>query len=181
MSIHIKVGSVWKEIGAGNMGIKVGTVWKTPNEVHINVAGTWKKVWPGVAVSALANGDYNGRLDAICYVGVKFDNNGNEYERTNTGSYGSSLGAWLDSGSASEVWVEYFNNTGTFTGKTAGTRYNLATDQEFYRTRNFVGSTTVTCQFRFWDAATGGNILQTTSSASWTAEYISSGGPCTIC
>lgn len=177
MSIDINVGGTWKTIT--DCGINVGGTWKTPSEIHINVAGTWKKVWPALAVSALANGDYNFLSSGTCYAGVKFDTDGEEYERNPNGTYGSTVGTWLDAGTSSQVWVEYFNNTGTFNGKTAGTRYQINVDAEFYKTRAIAGISSVQCQFRFWDAASGGNILQTTSLATWTAEITS--GPCSTC
>lgn len=139
----------------------------------------------GPQVSALANGDYNSAASGTIYVGVKFDTDGEEYERTAGGGYGSSVGTWLDSGTSSQVWVEYINASGTpgsFTGKTVNTRYQISVDQEFYLTANqFLQFRTCTCQFRFWDAASGGNTLQTTSSASWQAEYTGGGGPCPLC
>lgn len=164
------------------MGIKVGSTWKTPNEIHIKVGSTWKKVWPGVAVSALANGDYNSASSGTVYVGVKFDPDGNEYERNANGSYGASLGAWLDAGSASQVWVEYIKNSGTsFTGKTPGTRYQLSSLHHFYLTANsIITLRSINCYFKFWDAASGGNLLQQTSNANWTAQY-TGGGACTLC
>lgn len=135
----------------------------------------------GPTVSALWNGDYNSAASAPVYVGVKFDTNGNEYEYLSGGTFGSSLGAWLDSGSSSEVWVEYFNNTGTFLGKSAGTRYQCSTSPIFYTTANaIITIRTVTSQARFWDAASGGNTLQTCSSSAYTAEYTGGGG-CPLC
>ena len=180
MSIDINVGGTWKTIT--DCGINVGGVWKTPSEIHINVAGTWKKVWPTVAVSALANGDYNSASSGTVYVGVKFDTDGNEYERNANGTYGASLGAWLDAGTSSQVWVEYIKNSGTsFSGKTPGTRYQISTDQEFYLTANSILTLrTINCYFKFWDAASGGNLLQQTSNANWTAEY-TGGGACSLC
>lgn len=144
--------------------------------------GVMAMIESGPKVSALANGDYNSGSSGTIYVGVKFDTDGEEYERTASGGYGSSVGTWLDAGASSEVWVEYINNTGVFIGKSANTRYQISTDQAFYTTANSILTLrSVTCQFRFWDAASGGNTLQTTSSASWTAEYLGGGGPCSLC
>ena len=182
MSIDINVGGTWKTIT--DCGINVGGTWKTPSEIHINVAGTWKKVWPtGPAVSALANGDYNSGSTGTIYVGVKFATDGEEYERTPIGGYGTTVGTWLDAGTSSEVWVEYIKNSGTsFVGKTPGTRYQLSSDQQFYLTAtSLISYRTINCYFKFWDAATGGNLLDTTGSASWTAEHFGGGGPCSTC
>lgn len=152
-----------------------------PGTLH--PVGFWKATSSGPTVSALANGDYNSANSGTIYAGVQFNTDGDEYEANNAGSYVTNVGQWLDSGTSSQVWVEYFNNTGTFTGKTAGTRYQISTSQGFLTpgATQFIQFRSVTCQFRFWDAASGGNTLQTTSSASWQAEYTGGGGPCPLC
>jgi len=137
----------------------------------------------GPTVSALANGDYNSAGTSPVYVGIRFHTNGAEYEYTAGGGVGSAVNTWLTSGSSSEVWVAYTLNSGTsFVGKTAGTRYQLNAIQNFYFTATTVlDFRTNNSYFTFYDAASGGNTLDTTSSATWTAEYTGGGGPCPLC
>lgn len=151
----------------------------------------------GPSVSAVCDGDGNatsGSSANTCWVGVQFNINGNEYEYVGTTSTPTTnIGAWLDSGSASDVWVVFTLTSGTmFAGMTSGTRYNLGTTQTFYRsvTRTIAGTNTTTCSgyFQFYDAATGGNLLQR-APASGSSTYSASatvtsgvGGPgCPLC
>ncbi len=137
----------------------------------------------GPTVSALANGDYNSSASSPVYVGIRFHTNGAEYEYTAAGGVGSAVNTWLTSGSSSEVWVAYTLNSGTsFVGKSAGTRYQLNAIQNFYFTATTIlDFRTNNSYFTFYDAASGGNTLDTTSSATWTAEYTGGGGPCPLC
>ena len=129
----------------------------------------------GPTVSALANGDSNSVTDFInseCSVGVKFDTDGEEYEYNPNGTFTSTVGTWLDSGSASDVWVSFTRTSGSrtvFIGKTDATRYQISTDQAFRieDADNGAGGQNILGVFKFYDAATGGNLLQTTSSANW--------------
>lgn len=124
----------------------------------------------GLSVSATANGDTNNNF-GTCYVGVQFNSSGVEYERDNNSTaYNVNMGNWLDSGTASEVWVEFIRTSGaaSWDGKSNSTRYNLGTTQSFGLT-DAGGTNSITGYFRFWDANTGGSTLQTTSSATWSA------------
>jgi hypothetical protein len=183
MPIHINVAGVWKEVT--NVHINVGGVWKECTDVPINVGGVWKTGVhsTGPSVSILANGDFNTRWEAICYAGIRFHSNGAEYEYTASGGVGSAVNTWLTSGSSSDVWVAFTRTSGasSFVGKTNGVRYNLGSIQNFYVTRNVIGTTSITGYFTMYDAASGGNTLDTSSSAFWSAEYDSSGGGCPLC
>ena len=134
-------------------------------------------------VSALANGDTNSRIiGTYCDVGVQFNTAGTEHEQAPNGTWGASLGDWLDSGSASDVWVVFTRTSGSnFDSHTSGTRYNLGSTQSFTIRAFDVETVTVTGYFQFYDAASGGNLLQTTSTVSWQATSSASGGMCSLC
>jgi len=132
-------------------------------------------------VSAVADGDTNTGIDSIyssIYVGARFDSAGDEYETNATGSFSVAITAgWLDTGSASDAWVEFIRTGGTagaWSGKSNSTRYNLGTTQTFQILDNTSNSTAVTIigYFRFHDAASGGNVLQTTSGATWSCNLL---------
>jgi len=123
----------------------------------------------GPLVSALCNGDSNLRFGGTTYAGVKIDNDGEEYEHTNSGGWTSSIGTWLDAGEVGEVWVECIVTLGSWSSWNGTGRWNCATDNVFQITQTGAGSNSVTCYFKFWDAASGGNLLQQTSSAVYTA------------
>lgn len=129
-----------------------------------------------LAVSASANGDVNTTNPGTCYVGVSFLSNGNERERVaDTGAYTVGSNTWLDCGAANEVWVEFVRTAGSATvwdGLADSTRYSLASGQEFGITDQS-GTNDITGYFVFWDAATSGNILQTTGTDFWSATDLS--------
>ena len=177
MTTSINVAGVWK---TPTPKINVAGTWKAPSTIKINVAGTWKTVYTsGPTVSASANGDTNVRFSATCYAGAYFSSAGTEFEYTNTGGTTATGvggdGVWLDSGSASGVWVIFTRTGGTKTDWTGtykkSVRYQLSTSRGFYITRTSNGIDTISGYFQFYDASTGGNLLQTTSTATWSAEY----------
>jgi hypothetical protein len=132
--------------------------------------GFWAPTVAGLSVSATANGDANTN-NGTCYVGVQFNSSGVEYERNaSTGAYNISQGNWLVSGTAAEVWVEFIRTAGaaSFDGISNSTRYQLSTTRSFGIT-DAGGFNSISGYFVFHDAATGGNILQTTSTVTWSA------------
>lgn len=133
--------------------------------------GVFAAAASGPSLSPIANGDANVRA-GTCYVGIQFNSSGVEYERSaTTGSYNVSQGNWLDSGTASDYWVEFIRTGGSaasFSGMANSTRYNLGTTRSFGFDDNG-GFNNIIGYFRFWDAASGGTNVATTSSATWSA------------
>jgi hypothetical protein len=141
----------------------------------------------GVAptTSALANGDTNSSyLVNPVYAGVKFDADGEEYESSAAGGWGTTVGTWLDTGVPGDVWVEFIRTSGTktaFIGKSDSTRYNNVTDNIFRISDSSAGAAyeNIYGLFKFWDAASGGSLLQTTSLADWRCRRAVD--PCPLC
>lgn len=128
----------------------------------------------GPVLSPQANGDANTRMGP-CYVGIQFNTSGTEYERSpSTGSYNANQGPWLTGGSTGDYWVEFIRTAGaaSFDGMSNSTRYNLGTTRSFGLT-DAGGTNSITGYFRFWDAASGGSTLATTSTVSWSATDLS--------
>lgn len=158
VSHHPKVwnGSAW----VGIPKFWDGTQW-------VNLAGE--------QVSAVANGCTNSVISGTCYGGPIFLNTGAEQEYTSTGGT-VSQGNWLDAGSASNVWVVWHRTGGTLSdwnslgGGNNGVRLNLGTSRNFRISRAAQGISTLIGYFEFWDAASGGNLLQTTSTVTWLVE-----------
>lgn len=177
MSTKINVSGVWKE---PTTKINVAGVWKTPTSVKINVAGTWKEVGTVAPTTNMrADGATNSRLDNACYAGCAFYTTGTEYEYNSAGSL-TLAHTWLTAGSASDVWIMWTRTGGTLSDwDSLGGGYNNVrrnvTATVAFRIVDTVSSTaggaeTITGYFRSYDAATGGNLLQTTSSATWSAR-----------
>lgn len=189
--IKARIGAVWKDL---TPSIKVASAWKTPDAVHIRVGGIWKQVWTALVtptVSPRADGDSNLNSDfapTTCHQGCDFDADGNEYENTPNGAQ-TNVTVWKDSGDAAGAWVEFVRTGGTqsnWSGHTSGVRYNLGTNQRFSMSvtaanpgdsnyKDIIG------YFRMWDAASGGNILWTGPTVTWSCRATYQTGPCSLC
>lgn len=118
-------------------------------------------------VNALATNITNSSSISDVYAATSYNSDGNEYTNSpkTTLNYTSSRGnAWLTGGNASDVWVQCTLNSGSFNAANAGTgtRLNLGT------TRNWAVSDSnptagskgeANATWAFYDAATGGNLL----------------------
>jgi hypothetical protein len=148
--------------------------------------GIWKPLYPeldqGEVVSATADGDTNYEWyleQTYCYAGVQFRAAGSEYECNSQGSFISYIGDWLTSGSGSNVWVAFTKTGGNASawdsGQTDGTRYQLNVNRDFYILDSPPGlnARTIEGYFQFYDAASGGNILDRapdSGSSTWSAH-----------
>lgn len=100
------------------------------------------------------------------YARLRLNSNGNE--ETNSDASNATInstvrGAWLDTGTASDVWVER-TVVGTLDLDDPGAgRLNLGTSRTYGITYTAppIGSDAATVTFDFYDAATGGTLLQT--------------------
>ena len=175
-------GSTWD---AGRMKVWNGSSWDTVAKYYNGSA--WNHLYdqPSVTISAACNGDTNSRIiGTTCDVGVQFNSDGEEYEQLAGGAWsGTSQGTWLDSGSGADAWVEFVRTSGVtrFDNHASSTRVNMASTVHFTLRAFDVETVSVIGYFRFWDAASGGNILQTTSSATWQATSNDGGGMCSLC
>jgi len=164
MSIEINIGGTWKTIDTAS--INVGGTWKTPDSIEINVGGTWKTVWPtGPTVDmtyVVSNSTVN--PSGTCYANVRIGSDGNYYKSDYGGAFGTSYGAWLSSGSTSEVWVARTVTAGTLSTDGIGSgRVVCSTNRDIGVTRIAAGLKTATVTLYFWDAATGGTLLDSKS------------------
>jgi hypothetical protein len=93
---------------------------------------------------------------------IKIDSDGMVYESNSAGSYGAATETWLTSGLNSEVWVERQITSGTLTTDDIGaSRVACTSDLETGVTRAAPGTKTAQVIFSFYDAASGGNLLDT--------------------
>lgn len=98
------------------------------------------------------------------YAGVQYNATGVEWENAASGAntYNVSRGSWLDSGASSEVWLERTINSGSLNASDPGTgRHQLSSTRTLAVSDSSIGGGAVTCNVtvRFYDAATGGNLL----------------------
>jgi hypothetical protein len=180
MPVHINVAGVWKE--CDSVHINVGGVWKACDDVPINVAGAWKtgllQVDPVVTLASI-NGDVNSRLDNWCYAGQVFYTTGIAYEYTPSSGITAGF-TYLTAGDAADVWIMWTRTGGTLSdwdslgGGNNNVRRNI-TSNIAYRLVDKISSTaggaeTITGYFRAYDAASGGNLLATSSTVTYSAR-----------
>lgn len=158
----IKSGGVWRTIT--DPEVKSGGVWRAIQTIEVKSGGIWREVFSAVSetVSPSTVAINNIRFGATCYAGVQFNLSGAETGSTNSGSWSNSRGNWLDSGDASNVWVQRVINSGTLNWVDSGSgRLNLATTRSFGVRQNTTGNHTVNMTYNFYDAASGGNLIGT--------------------
>ncbi len=119
------------------------------------------------------------KAGATAYAGVQFNSDGIEYKTPTNGdsAYNTSLGAWLDRGLNSAVWVQWTRTGGTeadWNSQDSGDgRNQLSTSAQWRILISGAGpNNTIIGYFEFWDAASDGNLLHTTDSRTFTAEWI---------
>ena len=166
--LKVKSGGSWRTIT--DPEVKYSGAWRAIKTIEVKIAGVWQQVFSVLVVSAAANGAVNVRAGATCYAGVSFNLDGNEKEYLETGSQ-TAAGVWLDSGSSSDVWVERIVTSGSWNSIDPGAgRHQLSINRNFQIVQPIVGTVSVTGYFKFWDAASGGNLLQQTGSATYSAQ-----------
>ena len=128
----------------------------------------------GLAVDASTLPVNQSRAEGTCYAGVEFNTSGIEYRNASgdSQSFTSSRGTWLTAGASSGVWIErtVVGSDGTGLDWTdAGTgRLNLGTSRSFGCQTNAgppysTDIDYVDITFDFYDAASGGNLLDSVS------------------
>lgn len=99
------------------------------------------------------------------YARIRLNTNGDEdanSSATNPAFTSALRGVWLDAGASNEVWVERILNSGTLNNDDPGaSRVALTTSPIYGVFRTTQGSHTADVTFDFYDAASGGNLLQT--------------------
>ena len=128
---------------------------------------------PGVTVSMADDSLVNQQGGSLCIAYVRIGTDGNVYESDADGNFGASSQTWLTSGSSSDVWVEFTLNSGDALTRdtTSGARTNLGSDQEFgYRKQITTGLLTGSVTVDFYNAASGGSLLDTATYNPLTAE-----------
>ena len=123
---------------------------------------------PGLGVTANTSNHSKSVFSLItCYSIIQFNTNGNEDANSSASSSSptsANRGVWLDGGSSSDVWVQRVITSGTLNHADPGSgRLNLGTSRLFGLSRGTNGISTVNVDFNFYDAAAGGNLLDTVS------------------
>ena len=153
-------GTAWQDIvmstydGAGwqdKLNLRVGSDWiKTyaDGNIIVDVAPT----------KTIATDDIG-----TVYARVKVDSDGELYASFYNGSYPTSgYEVWLDQGGNDEVWVQRVIISGTLNLDAGSSRLICTADRQFGIQNSIQDSTKQTViDLNFYDAASGGNLLDT--------------------
>ena len=100
----------------------------------------------------------------VCTCAVKIDIDGDFYASDNVGGYSAASETWLERGLNSQVWVERTIDTGSLATDDIGAgRAACTSDLEIAVIRTTSGEDRATGNFRFYNAPTGGTLLETTA------------------
>ncbi len=163
MPVHVKIGGVWKL--CDDIHVKVAGIWKTLGQASVKVGGTWYETLADLIVVSMVGGTHaTSRVGGACSAYIEFNSDGTEYWSTNLGAMTIDKGPWLDAGGASSVYAERTIDSGSLDRDDLGTsRLALGATRGMGVQRTFgEGNGTDTCTFtvRMYDAASGGNLLQ---------------------
>ncbi len=119
-----------------------------------------------IKIPDLAEVDWDGNnvensRSSPCWAAWKADADGDKYNSANDGGYSSSYKTWLTLGLNSQVWVERTINSGTFARDFGAARVIMTADRELGIFRSTSGTDNGNATVRFYDAASGGNLLAT--------------------
>ena len=167
MTVEIKSGGLWRTITAPE--VKYSGLWRAIKTIEVKSGGIWREVFAlvsGPTVSPnTANSWWNLNGPGFCYSMLQFRNDGIEYKNASANvstTTNSSRGAWLDSGLASEVWVERILTVGhTLNQADPGAgRLNLAISRTYGVSHGGPsGFKLCGLTFNFYDAASGGSLI----------------------
>lgn len=118
----------------------------------------------GPVVTANTGSVSNNDMSGPTFANLQYNSSGEEFENSSPTSNNVTLsrGNWLDEGLSSEVWIERTINSGSLNNGDAGSgRLQLSTSRLFGNTRVADGQQTANITFDFYDAASGGSLLDT--------------------
>lgn len=161
MVIETKVrsGGVWRTLTAPE--VKSGGVWRALRTIEVKLSGTWRTVFQEavqVIVAAtksivdIEDDPFN--AEAI----VKVDSDGGLYQGFPSFSF---YETWLDAGLNSQAWVQRTIISGTLSGDAGSSRLACTSDRQFSVLQVVVGTKTCIIDLKWYDAASGGSLLDT--------------------
>lgn len=153
MTMHVRVGGVWKIIAPAS--VNVGGTWKTITQGWVNVGGTWKQFYSTAAptLAGLGNQVADGFGAQLTVAGFRFNANGTLDVRAGLSptSYSAAPTPWLASGPFTGYDVRVTVTAGlALTLGTTGSWLPLSTDRPFELGRNTQGlsQSTMTVEIR---------------------------------
>lgn len=165
-------GSTWDDIV---INVWTGSKWRQKGEYHNGSEfEPIHSLRNTPLVEAIADGQVNSLVAQAGQAGVQFRTDGDEWEYlVEAGS--EIIGDYVIRGYAADVWIENIVTSGSwsFASTASGVRSQILANKLYQVTKGSPGIKTVTCSFKFWDAASGGTLLQETDSEVWSFEYIS--------
>lgn len=103
---------------------------------------------------------HNLLIDQFTQADVRVDNDGDLYESDGDGVF-TSYETWLDLGLNSQVWVERTIISGSLSVDAGAGRLTCTADRVWGVVQSFEGQRNCVIDLDFWDAASGGVLLDT--------------------
>lgn len=115
-----------------------------------------------LAVSPNTSGIFRDGVTGTVYGGIQFNSSGAEWANAGSGSTSFTLsrGNWLDAGASSAVWIERTVSGDPLNWLDPGAgRLVLSTTRAYGMSIDFNGTLNSVVTFDFYDASSGGNLL----------------------
>ncbi len=160
--LKVKSGGSWRTITAPE--VKLSGTWRAVQTIEVKSGGVWREVFsaaPAITVTLNTSDAFQGGGGTV-YSGIQYKSDGNEWGSSATGTYNVSRDQWLDVGAAIDCWIERDINSGSLYYDNIGAgRVQLNVSRTMECRRTSVGIHTATVTVRVYDAASGGNLLDT--------------------
>lgn len=146
-----------------------GSAWNEKMHFYNGIVSAWQPLYPsGPQVSLNPDDKLNLNSNSTCYAGVQYYTNGTEFATSPSGSWNRARGDWLDSGSNNDVWIERTINSGSLNSSDPGAgRFQMNVNRTYRVVRTVVGTHACNLTIDMYDAASGGNLLD---SVTYTLE-----------
>lgn len=161
MAAELKVSysGAWRLITAAE--VKYSGSWRQIQTIEVKYSGSWRTVFQYLSVIVAATkfiSDYETtpvNAEAL----VKVDSNGGMYAGYPAYTF---YETWLDGGLNSQVWVQRTIISGTLDTDAGSGRLACTSDRVWGKLQNVIGGPNdCVIDLKFYDAAAGGNLLDT--------------------
>ena len=172
MTLHVKdTGGVFREITDLQVRDAAGTLREIQEGWVRDAAGTLRQFYRRLLVEVAPLKIISKSVPiGLCYAGVQVDADGDLYEVGDALAQLTQYETWLDAGLNSQVWVLASPVSGIWSGDTLSTRLACTSDRKWTINNGGSGSASGELDLQFYDAATGGNLLDVQTVSAFASD-----------
>lgn len=162
MASSVKTGGSWQALD--KVHAKVSGTWQAVQKGYVRVSGVWQEFYSALSVVVSATKSVNAFAihPSTATATVTVHSDGDMKTQINGGG-ATSYETWLQAGTNSEVWVIATIVSGTLSSGTTGSRLQCNASRSWTKTKTSgFGTDTCVIDLDFYDAASGGNLLDST-------------------